>query len=168
MNTPSKLAIGWSLEATAHLPKNRRAHRRLALRYRARWQPWSRARMPWPIHLAIPVLARTRSTRRGVGGRNSSQRPPEAQRVAQMEVAGAQNLQTAACRRRKADPVGGRRRRGAGQWRASDERVADNDGRRAYGLRAPVIQALCSWQNFCANATVAVSLLFDKYCSIMI
>jgi len=58
-----------------------------------------------------------------------------------MEVAGAQNLQTAACRRRKADPVGGRRRRGAGQWRASDERVADNDGRRAYGLRAPVIHS---------------------------
>ena len=52
------------LEATAHLPKNRRAHRRLALRYRARWQPWSRARMPWPLHLAMPVLARTRSPRR--------------------------------------------------------------------------------------------------------
>ena len=100
------------LEATAHLPKNRRAHRRLALRYRAFWQPWSRARMPWPLHLAMPVLARTRS--RGVGGRGSSQQPPEAQRVAQMEVAGAQNLQAAACQRREADPVGGRRRREAG------------------------------------------------------
>ena len=106
------------LEATSHLPKNRRAHHWLALRYRARWQPWSRARMPWPTSLCLSWLA---DGRRGVGGWSSSQQPPEAQRVAQMEVADAQNLQAAACRRREADPVGGRRRREAGQWRASDE-----------------------------------------------
>ena len=107
------------LEATAHLPKNRRAHRRLALRYRARWQPWSRARMPWPLHLAMPVLARTRSPRR----RRLEQQPAAARGTASRADGGtgAQNLQAAACRRREADPVGGRRRREAGQWRASDE-----------------------------------------------
>jgi hypothetical protein len=30
------------------------------------------------------------------------------------------------------------------------------------------IKGLFSWQNFWRNATVAVSLLFDKYCPIMV
>jgi hypothetical protein len=68
-----------------------------------------------------------------IGGRSSSQQPPEAQRVAQMEVAGAQNLQAAACRRREADPVGGRR------WLAGKRRACHGQRRPAYGLRAAVI-----------------------------
>ena len=108
------------LEATAHLPKNRRAHRPLALGYRARWQPWSRARMPWPLHLAMPVLARTRSPRR----RRLEQQPAAARGTASRADGGSRRAEPAsgglpAARSR---PCG--RPTAARGWPVADERRA--------------------------------------------
>jgi len=117
MNTPSKLTVGWRPLLTCP-----RTDEHIAGSLSGTELAGSHGHelvCPGPFtSLCLSWLAHGR---RGVGGWSSSQQPPEAQRVAQMEVASAQNLQAAACRRREADPVGGRRRREAGQWWASDE-----------------------------------------------